>query len=133
LFVLDENDGKMERYIKGHPSLGGRVMFVNAAAGTPEAAFLIMNEPLEDFEKIQDLVKKGYLVRTRADAGTWEARRNDRSRFEKALESGAQIISTDYYLPDSSLGTGYQVRLQEGKVALCNPLFPVNHCAVKEN
>lgn len=132
MFVLDENGEKMNRYIKGHPSLGGRVMFVNAPAGTPEAAFLIMNEPIEDFDKIQELVKKGYLVRTRADAGTWEARRNDLSRFEKAQESGAHVISTDYYLPDSSLGTGYQVRLPEGKIVLCNPLFPADRCVLDE-
>ncbi len=133
LFVLDENNEKMQRYIKGHPSLGGRVMFVNAPVGTPEAAFLIINDPVKDFGKIQDLVKKGYLVRTRADAGTWEARRNDLTRFEKALESGAQFISTDYYSPDSSLGTGYQVRFENDKVALCNPLFQLDHCNLNEN
>jgi hypothetical protein len=133
LFVLDENDEKMDRYIKGHPSLGGRVMFVNAPVGTPEAAFLIMNDPVADFGKIQDFVRKGYMVRTRADAGTWEARSNNLTRFEKSLESGAQVISTDYYLPDSSLGTGYQVRLENEKVALCNPLFPINRCNLSEN
>jgi hypothetical protein len=133
LFVLDENDEKMKRYIKGHPSLGGRVMFVNAPVGTPEAAFLIINDPVKDLVKIQELVKKGYIVRTRADADTWEARRNDLTRFEKSLESGAQIISTDYYLPDSTFGTGYQVLFQNDKVALCNPMFPVNRCNVGEN
>jgi Phosphoinositide phospholipase C, Ca2+-dependent len=133
LFVLDENDQKLDRYIKGHPSLGGRVMFVNAPIGTPEAAFVIMNDPVAAFEKIQNLVKKGYLVRTRADSDTWEARRNDLTRFEKALESGAQVISTDYYLPDSSLGTGYQVRFQNDKIALCNPMFQINRCDINED
>ena len=133
LFVLDENNEKMERYIQGHPSLGGRVMFVNAPVGTHEAAFLIMNDPVEELTKIQDLVKKGYMVRTRADAGTWEARNNDLTRFEKALESGAQIISTDYYLPDSSLGTGYQVGLENDKIALCNPMFDLKNCNIGEN
>lgn len=132
MFVLDEGGQKMADYIQGHPSLGGRLMFVSAAVGTPEAAFLIMNDPIRDFEKIQSLVKKGYLVRTRADAGTWEARNNDLSRFKKALKSGAQVISTDYYLPDSSIGTGYQVRFENDKVALCNPLFGLENCEVGE-
>lgn len=132
MFVLDENNEKMDRYIKGHPSLGGRVMFVNAPAGTPEAAFMIINDPVDRFEKIQDFVKKGYIVRTRADADTWEARKNDLTRFEKSLESGAQIISTDYYLPDSTLGNSYQVRFQNNKVALCNPLFDLNRCDIEE-
>ena len=133
LFVLDENGEKMQRYISGHPSLGGRVMFVNAPIGTPEAAFVIMNDPVKNLEKIQGLVKKGYLVRTRADAGTWEARNNDLTRFEKSLESGAHIISTDYYLPDSSIGTGYHVSLANDKIVLCNPLFPQNHCSISED
>jgi len=116
LIVLDQNDVIMDRYIEGHPGLKSRVMFVNAPAGTPEAAFLILNEPIEDFDLIQQRVREGYLVRTRADAGTWEARRNDKTRFEKALKSGAHVISTDYYLPDTSLGTDYQISLPEGKV-----------------
>jgi len=132
LFVLDENGEKLSNYIKGHPSLAGRVMFVNAPFGTPEAAFLIINKPDKDFVKIHELVKKGYFARTRADAGTWEARRNDKSRFEKALASGAQVISTDYYLPDSSLGTDYQIQLPGGKVAICNPLFEIVGCEIVE-
>ena len=133
MFVLDEKGDKMQRYINGHPSLGGRVMFVNAPEGSPEAAFMIRNNPLKELEAIQDLVKKGYLVRTRADAGTWEARKNDLSRFEKALESGAQVISTDYYLPDSTLGTNYQVRFGNDQVAICNPLFPKENCTISES
>lgn len=114
LFVLDQNNEVLDRYIEGHPGLKNRIMFANAPAGTPEAAFLILNEPVDDFELIQRRVKEGYLVRTRADAGTWEARRNDKSRFEKALASGAQVISTDYYIPDEKLGTGYQIQLPGG-------------------
>lgn len=118
LFVLDQNDVIMERYIAGHPSLKERVLFVNAPVGTPEAAFLILNDPVEDFDLIRQRVKEGYLVRTRADAGTWEARRNDLSRYQKALSSHAHVISTDYYLPDVSLGTDYQIQLPEGKTHL---------------
>ena len=53
----------------------------------------------------------GYLVRTRSDANTTEARENDYSRFEAALESGAQIISTDYYLPDTLFGNAFHITL----------------------
>lgn len=115
LFVLDHDNEILDRYIEGHAALRDRVMFVNAPVGTPEAAFLILNEVLEDFDLIQQRVQEGYLVRTRADAGTWEARRNDVSRFERAMASGAQVISTDYYLPDTTLGNTYQVRFPEGQ------------------
>lgn len=111
-FILDHGGEKLDTYIKHHPSLDGRVMFVNAPAGTPEAAFMVINDPVRDKEYIQKMVQMGYLVRTRSDANTTEARENNYSRFEAALESGAQIISTDYYLPDTLFGTGFHIKLE---------------------
>jgi hypothetical protein len=113
-FVLDEKGKKMETYIEAHPSLKGRVMFVNAEEGRPEAAVRIVNEPRQDWSYIQYLVRSGYLVRTRADADTVEARKGDYSRWKAALISGAQIISTDYYEADPALNTGYHVQLPGG-------------------
>jgi hypothetical protein len=110
-FVLDETGKKMETYIEGHPSLKGRVMFVNANEGHAEAAIRIVNEPKADWPYIQYLVRAGYFVRTRADADTVEARKGDYTRWQAALNSGAQVISTDYYVPNPSFGTGYQVHL----------------------
>ena len=110
-FILDHSDKKMQTYIKHHSSLKGRVMFVNAPEGTPEAAFMVINNPIRDQEKIKEMVAKGYLVRTRSDANTTQARENDYSMFEAAEASGAQIISTDYYLPDTLFGTGFHVQL----------------------
>lgn len=112
LFVLDETGAKLESYAKGHGSLRGRAMFVNAAQGRPEAAFLIVNDPVRSQARIQGLVRKGYMVRTRADADTVEARKGDYSRWKAALASGAQVISTDYYRAEPALGTGYEVRLK---------------------
>ncbi|MCG9793168.1 phosphatidylinositol-specific phospholipase C1-like protein [Flavobacterium algicola] len=109
LFVLDEKEDKINNYLEGHPSLKNRVLFVNSIEGNPEAAFRIINNPIKDFEYIQKLVAKGYMVRTRADADTKEARANDYSRFEKAKESGAQIISTDYYLPSKLFKSDFKV------------------------
>lgn len=118
IFVLDQNNEIMDRYIKNHPSLKERVMFVNAPVGTAEAAFLILNDPIEDFDLIQKRVKEGYLVRTRADAGTWEARKNDKSRFEKAKASGAHVISTDYYLPEEKFENDFKIILSGDKYYL---------------
>ncbi|WNH11175.1 phosphatidylinositol-specific phospholipase C1-like protein [Thalassobellus suaedae] len=98
LFVLDEKEDKINRYLEGHPSLKDRVLFANSKEGRPEAAFRIINDPIKDFDYIKELVAKGYIVRTRADSGTKEARTNNYIPFEKAKESGAQIISTDYYI-----------------------------------
>ena len=101
---------------------------MNAQPGDPHAAFVVMNDPLEDKEKIQEYVKKGYLVRTRADAGTYEARMGDYTRFEAAKESGAQYISTDYYIPDPRFKVKYQISFEGQTYSKCNHLFPTVGC-----
>lgn len=123
MFVLDQSGPKLEAYAHGHPSLRGRIMFVDAREGRPEAAFRIVNDPIGQAAYIRELVRKGYLVRTRADAGTEEARRGDTRRREAAFASGAHFVSTDYYKSDPRFGTGYKVELPGGGVARWNPLF----------
>ncbi|MEP1097115.1 MAG: phosphatidylinositol-specific phospholipase C1-like protein [Cyclobacteriaceae bacterium] len=114
LFVLDENTAKTELYLQKFPGLRDAVMFVDREEGNPEAAFRVVNDPIRDFDKIQSLVNLGYLVRTRADSETAEARANDSERFEKAMGSGAQIISTDYYLPSKLFPSDYRVVFDDG-------------------
>ncbi|QDU91671.1 hypothetical protein Pla175_51010 [Pirellulimonas nuda] len=123
LFVLDEGGAKRDAYIAGHPSLRGRVLFTNSPAGSPEAAFHIVNNPIKDGARIRDLVARGYLVRTRADAETVEARKNDTRRFVAAVESGAQVISTDYYVADPRVGP-YRVRFDDGGFVRYKPEAP---------
>ncbi len=110
LFLLDERGDKMNAYMEGHPSLKGRAMFVAyAQPGTPEAAFIIMNDAIADEAEIKNLVAKGYFIRTRADADTYEARIADYTRYKAAIRSRAQIISTDYYGKGKHFGKNYRV------------------------
>jgi len=60
-------------------------------------------------------VKAGFVVRTRADADTVEARSNDTTRRDAALQSGAQYVSTDYPHPETRL-SDYQARLPDGEI-----------------
>ncbi|WP_223598087.1 phosphatidylinositol-specific phospholipase C1-like protein [Chryseobacterium sp. GVT01B] len=122
LFVMDNNGENRDLYAKDHPSLKGRMIFTNSTPGTPEAAVLFMNEPKKDDTVIKDLVKKGYIIRTRADADTIEARSEDYSRFEKAKESGAQIITTDYYYPSKLFKSNYKVSFDNNTYERKNPL-----------
>lgn len=126
LFVLDETGTKRAAYIEGHPSLKGRTLFTNSEPGTPEAAFLIMNDPQKEGNGITELVKKGYLVRTRADTDTKEARQNDYRGFEAAQRSGAQIITTDYYQPSTHFKSDYVIRFNDetGDYVRLNPVLP---------
>ena len=112
-FILDEGGDHRTSYIAGHPSLKGRVFFTDSPAGTPEAAFMIINNAKRDQEKIKEMVKKGYMVRTRADSDTREARANDKSGFQAACASGAQIITTDYYYKSKFFPSDYIVSFED--------------------
>ena len=83
-----------------HPDTRDRLIFVSAQAPDDDAAFTVLNDPVADGDLIQDLVEQGYLVRTRTDADTAEARTGDTTRREAAFASGAQIVSTDYERED---------------------------------
>jgi hypothetical protein len=121
IFIFDQKGEKMELYIKGHPSLKGRTLFANAAAGRPEAAMMIINDAKNP--EISGLVKKGYIIRTRADSDTQEARRNDRSNFDAACASGAQIITTDYYQKSTHFKSDYEISFKDGKYFRPDPIF----------
>lgn len=135
IFTIDDSPGRWAPYVEGHASLAGRLAFVNAsrAPDAPEAAYFTMNEPHENgnLALIQERVKQGFLVRTRADADTREARAGTTERREAALASGAQYVSTDYLWPDERFGTGYTAALPDGSVTRCNPVAPAAGCDVK--
>jgi hypothetical protein len=113
-------------YKVGHPSLQGRAMFVYSSYTSDEAAFIILNNPTGSKATIQQRVNEGFIVRTRADAGTTEARNGDYTDMNNAFESGAQIVSTDYYRPDARAGTpgwtDYKVQFPNAELARINPV-----------
>ena len=113
-------------YTEGHPALRGRVIFTNAAPGAPDAAFTEENSGTK--EEIDSLAKQGYLIRTRTDDGTEEARSNDHTRANIALSSGAQMLSTDYPPSERAQWTGFFVGLPNGLVARCNPVTASTGC-----
>ena len=126
IFLMDQRPvGPV--YLEGHPSLRNRVIFTNAEPGRPDCAFTEQNDGAQ--ETIAALVRKGYLVRTRTDADTKQARTNDTTRREIALASGAQLLSTDYPASEPSQWTGYSVSLPGGAVARCNPVDAPPSCS----
>lgn len=128
LFALDEGPEKVAIYRGSRRSLEGRVFFVNTDETSPAAAYLTLNDPIADAERIRKAVAAGFIVRTRADAGTLEARRNDTHRRDAALASGAQFVSTDYLWPEPRLRNDYQVRLPGNAAVLCNPARAAARC-----
>jgi hypothetical protein len=134
LFVLDEGGEKRDRYLgESDPPLQGKVLFANLPPEHRGAAFLIINNPIRDAERIRELVEQGFLVRTRADADTREARSGSTERREAAFASGAQFVSTDYYIADPAFENDYRVELPGGGAARCNPVRqPRADCSIVE-
>lgn len=130
-FALDESPAKVAIYRGARRSLEGRAMFVNTDEASPAAAYLTLNDPIRQQGRIQAAVKAGFMVRTRADAETIQARRNDTSMREAAFTSGAQYISTDYMWAEPRFPGGYAVRMPKGVIAGCNPVRAAERCGGK--
>jgi Phosphoinositide phospholipase C, Ca2+-dependent len=131
MFLMDNAGHYRTDYLAGHPNLDGRVLFTNANPGQSDAAFVKRNDPLgPNVAVIQDLVRRGYLVRTRADADTVQARAGDTTQRDAALLSGAQFVSTDYPVPGRAapFGTDYVAQIPDGDPARCNPINTSTHC-----
>ncbi|MBT2749140.1 MULTISPECIES: phosphatidylinositol-specific phospholipase C1-like protein [unclassified Lysobacter] len=127
VFALDEDARKVGLYRGARRSLEGRAMFVNGDENAADAAYLTLNDPIAQGERIARAVEAGFLVRTRADADTVEARHNDSRRREAAFASGAQYISTDYLKPDLRFSR-YRVTFPRSEVVRCNPLRAMDRC-----
>jgi hypothetical protein len=123
LLILDEGGAKREAYAG---TWLDRPMFVNVESSHPAAGVMIVNDPVGNGDLISALVQAGYMVRTRADADTIEARENDVARRDAAFVSGAQAISTDYYYP---FNNGYHVMIKDA--VLCNPVSAPPNCVFR--
>lgn len=129
LFAIDEGPAVVNVYMGEHTALQGKAIFVNSQEDWPSAAYLTLNEPVKEKERIAAAVKAGFLVRTRADADTKEARSGDVVPRDTALAGGAQAVSTDYLEPDPRFGTTYHVPLRDGAAAICDPIRKPERCA----
>ncbi len=107
------------RYGKGRPDLRGRTMFVASDSFRPEAAILNCDDPVRDAREIARGIRRGLLVRTRADAGLVR----DRERRDVALSSGAHFVTTDF--PDMASGW---VDLGDSAPVRCNPISAPTGC-----
>ena len=128
MFCLDNGGAVRAAYLAQHPLLRGRVMFVSGGPDEDVAAFWKLNDSIADFDTIRDAVARGFVVRTRADADTVEARSGSTERRDHALASGAQWVSTDYPVPDTRWGHGYVAKIPGGMPARCNPVSAPADC-----
>jgi hypothetical protein len=126
VMVILNSEQRRDLYLAGKESLQGRPMFViTPSASKPSAAFISVAMP--DAARIGKLLRQNMLVRTHADADGVEARANDLTRATKAIQSGAQIVATDYNVADPTVGT-YVVQLPASAVARCDPVTAPTSC-----
>ena len=126
IFLMDQ-EAVGPVYLEGHPSLRGRILFTNSEPGRPDAAFVERNDgPASEITK---LVREGYLIRTRTDADTKEARTNDTAKRDASMTSGAQILSTDYPVNEPARWEGhFVVKFPGNQEARCNPVNSPSGC-----
>ena len=131
-FLLDNDPGPIrDVYVAGRPNLERRVLFTNSRAGFQDAAFVKRNEPGgANTAQIQELVRAGYLVRTRSDVPLTTVLSGDTTQLAAALQSGAQIVSTDFPVPGMAAryDSDFVAQLPGGAVARCNPINARAHC-----
>ena len=131
MFLMVSTAWYRDSYREGRPSLEGRVLFTSADPGEPDAAYIGLDDPVADADRITELLGLGYLVRTRSDVPAVDAVANDTTRRDAALASGAHFVSTDYPGPDGAreeLGNDFVVELPGGLAARCNPVTAPATC-----
>lgn len=118
-FVLFGPEKHRVRYGKGRPDLRGRTMFVASEVYRPETAIVNYDDPVRDAVDIRKALRRGMLVRTRADA----ALVRDPARRDAALASGAHFVTTDF------VGHGQRwVDFGSSATARCNPVLAPRRC-----
>ena len=128
LFTLDNEGTVRALYRRPSVVLAGRVMFTSSVPGAPDAAFIKVNDITPTGPSIRSLVTAGYLVRIRADDSPLDARTNNTRRRDRAINSGAEYVSTDYFVVDPAISAAYVVALPQGKTIRCDPVNAPPSC-----
>jgi len=127
IFIID---GDIDGYYLNQLNNGADLpLFIYTEPNQSCCAFVIRNNPLNKEKEIKEL-SNYYIVRTRSDAGTIEARENNYTVFNAAIASEAQIISTDYYRADLSL-SAYEIKFSPN-VKNETPIFLLRNKFSKE-
>ncbi len=130
MFALVDTGESRDLYTAEASALEGRVFFTSSEPGRPDAAFLRIDDSLTDDAALVEAAEAGYLIRTRTDEPGIHAPAGDTALRDTAMASGAQFLSTDYYVADPD--TGFVVTFGDGVVARCNPVTAPADCETIE-
>lgn len=121
LFYIDRTDNVRTVYTHGGRDLAGRLAFIDSAMSDPFAGVLVLNNARSP--DVPAGVRAGFVVRV-FSWGVGEA--GDDALAQAALDSGAQIVSTDY--PAVVPGITRAVEIPGGTPSRCNPLIAPAGC-----
>lgn len=126
LWVLHTGSDWRRTYTEDDSTVAGRWIFPDGGGdlSLSVAAVQTMNDPWNP--DIPSAVAQGQLVRTRCDGDTVQARDNDLTQAQAALDSGAHFVSTDF--PEPYPETGYVVDIPGGTPSRCNALHAPADC-----
>ena len=121
IVFLDDENKVRELYTSRSPSLEGRTIFTiskgDLEADRADRAVVKINDPSDPqgYDLIVKAVEDGFIVRTRADSNEEYENRDNPERLGLAIESGAQIVSFDFFVHQK-----WATMFGYGVVAGCN-------------
>lgn len=111
MFFFSNDESVREAYVAEQSNLTGRSVFTSSQTGADDAVFAVRDDPAD--VEIASNLAAGMIVRTRADADL----ATSVTERERALASGAQVVSTDFPPSEPQAGTGYVVQFRGGFLA----------------
>ncbi len=116
VFYLLASGPLRDVYTHEGKDLAGRLMFVTSSVGEPLASIALVDDPIGGRATIDEAVAAGMIVRTFAEKLLALDGAPEQSRA--ALESGAQILATDF--PAKTTGAAWSFE-NPGSPSRCNP------------
>lgn len=127
IFVMLAAEDVLKRYAWNDTSLDGRRMFpATGNTGWPHAAVIDFDDVLKYEGLVRGAVNAGFVVRTRGDDIPTMGEGDYPLRWRTALATGAQLVMTDYPIPNSI--EGHDTSIPGGTPARCNPRTAPAEC-----
>lgn len=120
MFELHSRGEPRDLYLTDRPNLEGRAIFTRTEPGDPDAAFIVRDNPYS--KDTPELVKKGYVVRTRADSGLGRGSKDMPGKRDAGIASGAQYVHTDFPPGEAHAETGYVMLFPGEALMRVNPI-----------
>ena len=128
VFVLLDKTEIRDYYVSQNPTLLNQSMFAIVEENHSLASVISFVNPETHGERLRNASEMGFMVRTRPDVATVEAQEVNYTRFELAMLTGANFITTDF--PGSDLEVEYAIWLPQGPV-MCNSQIAPSHCTAR--